>query len=478
MNWRRSTSLVLGSVLVLLLVAACGTSQSASTSVPTAEVAATRLVIDTDMGIDDAMTILYLLQRPDVEVKAITVAGDGLAHCGAGTRHALGLVAIAGAKKTPVACGRDKPLQGDHTFPPAWREAADGLTGITWPAGGAVSNQSAVDLITSAIKSSPQKVSLLTLGPLTNVAEALQADPGLIDNVQTITIMGGAINVPGNITGLPLPTPNSTAEFNIFVDPRAANIVFQSGAPITLVPLDATNHVPLASYFYRAMEDQHSTEAAEAVFDLLKANSYLFQPGAYYWWDPAAAVISTDGSIGKFQTKRLSVIEAEGEESGRTKVTDDGTNIRVAMFIDAPRFEEIFLSALNGGKAVTIDRTEAIPDRAAQMSVAIEGDKCTYSGPETIAAGQIAIDWNVDEAHDIYGLAVVTLDEGKTSADLDAWPSTDPPSWLQVVAFSDATPGSHSTVTARVEKGPIYFVCFTLPPDKKMGTLGPIEIVP
>ena len=73
----------------------------------------------------------------------------------------------------------------------------------------------------------------MTLGPLTNVAEALQADPKLIDNVQMITIMGGAVDVPGNVTGVPLSAPNRTAEFNIFVDPHAANIVFKSGAPIT-----------------------------------------------------------------------------------------------------------------------------------------------------------------------------------------------------------------------------------------------------
>jgi inosine-uridine nucleoside N-ribohydrolase len=472
MNRQTWSSWVMGSVWVLLLVAACGGSQSASTSVPPSEVTGTGLVIDTDMGIDDLMAILYMLQRTDVEVKAITVAGDGVAHCDAGTRHALGLVAIAGAKDIPVACGRDKPLQGDHAFPPGWRDGADNLQGITWPVGGAVSSQSAVDLIRSTIKSSPEKVALLTLGPLTNVAEALQADPALVDNVEMITIMGGAVDVPGNVAG------SSTAEYNIFVDPHAANIVFASGAPITLVPLDATNHAPIADDFYQALNDRHTTPAATAVFDLLKANSELLLSGGYYWWDPVAAVISTDDSIGKFEAQRLSVIEAEGEESGRTHVSDGGTSIRVAMSVDAPRFEEVFLSTLNGGKAVTIVRTEPTPGAAAQMSVAIEGDQCTYSGPKEIAAGQIAIDWNVDEAHAYYGLAVVTLDEGKTFADLDRWPSTDPPSWLQIVTFRETTAGNHSTVTARVRGGPIYIVCFTRPPDKKMGTLGPIGVAP
>jgi inosine-uridine nucleoside N-ribohydrolase len=488
MNHKTWFSLVISSSLVLLLVVACGAPQAAPASTPTPPTAApspvptieagTPVVIDTDMGIDDVMAILYMLQRPEVEVKAITVAGDGLVHCDAGTRHALGLVAIAGAKNIPIACGRDKPLQGDHTFPRGWRDGADNLMGLTWREGGAVSSQSAVDLIKSTIKSSPKKVALLTLGPLTNVAEALQADPKLIDNVHMITIMGGAVDVPGNVTGVPLSAPNRTAEFNIFVDPDAANIVFRSGAPITLVPLDATNHAPLAKYFYRALKDQHATPAGTAVFDLLKANTYVFQPGTYYWWDPVAAVISTDDSIGKFETKRLSVIEAEGEESGRTKVVDGGTNIRVVMSVDAPRFEEVFLSTLNGGKAATIDRTEPTPGATAKMSVAIEGDKCTYSGPKNIATGQIAIDWNVDNAHGKYALVVATLDKDKTFADLDAWPSTDQPPWLQIVTYVEATSGNHSTVTADVEDGPIYIVCFTAPPEEKMGTLGPIEVEP
>ena len=260
MNHKTLFSQMIRFTLIGLLAVACGAPQSAPTPAPippatvapalasTAE-ARTPVVIDTDMGLDDVMAILYLLQRADVNVKAITVSGDGLVPCGPGTQHALGLIAIADAKDIPVACGRDKPLQGDHTFPRGWRDGADHLMGITWPEDDAVSNQSAGDLIKSAIKSSPKKVALLTLGPLTNVAEALQADPNLIDNVQMITIMGGAVDVPGNVTGVPLSAPNRTAEFNIFVDPRAANIVFKSGAPITLVPLDATNHAPLAKYF-------------------------------------------------------------------------------------------------------------------------------------------------------------------------------------------------------------------------------------
>ena len=120
---------IFGAALLVALLAGCGVPAMAPTPVPlsttsvTAPVSvtttdpATPVVIDTDMSLDDVMAILYLLQRPDVKVKAITVSGTGHVHCGPGMQHALGLIAIAGAQDIPVACGRDKPLQGDHAFP-------------------------------------------------------------------------------------------------------------------------------------------------------------------------------------------------------------------------------------------------------------------------------------------------------------------------------------------------------------------------
>ena len=88
------------------------------------------MIIDTDMAADDWLAILYLLMRPDVDVKAITVTGAGEAHCGQGTRNARNLLALAGRPDIPVTCGREKPLEGTHAFPQAWREAVDNLLGL------------------------------------------------------------------------------------------------------------------------------------------------------------------------------------------------------------------------------------------------------------------------------------------------------------------------------------------------------------
>src|SRR5262249_11407025 len=146
------------------------------------------------------MALLYLLRRPDVTVKAITVTGVGEAHCEPGARHARSLVALANRGNIPVACGRTTPLQGNHVFPTQWRADVDSLLGLTLPnPTTTLVQQTAVDLLTSTIQASPEKIVLLTLGPLTNIAEALQRTPSLVKKLAMIYIMGGAVEVPGNI---------------------------------------------------------------------------------------------------------------------------------------------------------------------------------------------------------------------------------------------------------------------------------------
>jgi inosine-uridine nucleoside N-ribohydrolase len=301
------------------------------------------------MAADDLWAILYLLQRPDVSIKAITVSGTGETHCEPGVRHALGLVALANGGDIPVTCGRETPLQGNHAFPKDWRDAVDNLYGLSLPKTTAsASKQTAVELLPSVIQSSPQKVVLLTLGPLTNVAEALQAAPSLVNKLQMIYIMGGAVDVPGNIAVSGVGIDNKVAEWNVYVDPHAANVVFKSGAPVTLVSLDATNHAPLTASFYDRIKGNHTSPEANFVFDLLTKNYGMVQSGTYYFWDSLTATMSTDQSLATFQTINLAVVEGEGPESGRTVRSNGGGSVRVAVSADGSRFEQVFLQTLNG----------------------------------------------------------------------------------------------------------------------------------
>jgi inosine-uridine nucleoside N-ribohydrolase len=415
---------------------------------PTMPPKATPIVIDTDMAQDDVMAILYLLKRPDVDVKAITVAGTGMAYCQEGTRHALGLVALAGAAHIPVACGREEPLQGYNALPTSWRSDSKSFPGLDLPETGAVSEKTAVDLLTATIRSSPQKVVLLTLGPLTNVGEALQHSPELADNLEMIYILAGAVDVPGNII------KNDVADWNAWVDPHAANLVFEAGAPITLVPLDATNLVPVTVFHYEALRDNHFTPEATAVFDMLTGNPSLYRGGLYVW-DPLAAAILADESLASFEPRRLTVIEEGREQMGRTLESEDGVEVRVAVSADAQRFEQEFLSTLNDGREVSVSRT------APDVTITFDGDACTSKGLETVEKGPILVALQ-NRGGEEFAMAIFTLHEGKTREDLDAWEGAGQPPWTDLVALASAPPRGNPLWVLDLADGTNFVACLAL----------------
>jgi inosine-uridine nucleoside N-ribohydrolase/predicted ester cyclase len=305
------------------------------------------MIIDTDLDVDDWLAILYLLQRTDVEVLAITVTGAGAARCDPGVQHALDLVALAGSPEIPVACGREMPLQGNHAFPDWLRDNMDALAGLSIPA----NNQppfdgTSVELLAQTIHESLDNMTLVTLGPLTNIAELLEGEPSLIDNLEMIYVMGGAVSVPGNVGFMV--DGNTVAEANIYVDPQAAAMVFASGAPITLVPLDATNYAPVTMDFYARIENDRSTPEADFVYQALTQSRDFIQSGGFFFWDPLAAAIATDNSLARFQGRAISVIVEEGAESGQTFADASGSRVRIAVEANGEQFETIFLNVLNG----------------------------------------------------------------------------------------------------------------------------------
>ncbi len=340
---------------------ACGLSQveedsTASTpepivpvvlSTPTPLNETLHVLIDDDMARDGMDAILYLLKHPNVDVMAITVAATGEAHCESGVKHALGLVALNKSALIPVACGRETSLAGNHAFPSAWRQRVDDLYGLSLPDGGSASPLTASELIASTIRESTQKITIVATGPLTNIAEALTANPDIVENIQMIYIMGGAVEVKGNVGFSGVGIENQFAEWNIYVDPHAANLVLNSGASITLVPLDATKEVPVTTRFYKTLEAHRSTPEAGFVHDLMTASLSMIQSGGIQFWDELTAAIATDESLATFKMFELHVVEEEGPESGYTKPTAGGAKIRVAVSADAERFEATFLNVLN-----------------------------------------------------------------------------------------------------------------------------------
>lgn len=200
------------------------------------------VIIDTDMAVDDWMAVAYLLQRDDVDVRAITITADTAATCDAAVRNAMAICALADKPNIPVAAGLPVPLHGNG-LQPGWRDRIDTLLGIELPPNpNEPVDMKALDLLLRSFGAG-DKPTLLTLGPLSNIAEMLARNRTVVGRMGMTYIMGGAIEVPGNLEGIA--GANVTAEWNIFLHAPAAAAVFKSGMPITLIPLDATNTAPL-----------------------------------------------------------------------------------------------------------------------------------------------------------------------------------------------------------------------------------------
>jgi len=305
------------------------------------------VIFDTDMAHEDMFAALFLLSHPNVDVRAITVSGTGETHCGPGVSHALGLVRLSGHEDIPVACGRETPLAGNHVFPAVWRQAVDNAYRVEIPAGGAASDLSAPDLIIDILQNSNEAITIVAVGPLTNVAEAIQKSPEISAHIKEIYIMGGAVEAKGNVGNSGVGIQNEYAEWNIYIDPVAANIVFKSGIPIVLIPLDATKDVPVTRDFYKALDKNRNTPAAKLVYEMLTANLDFVDSGGFQFWDSLTSASFIDQSIVTFKELNLSVVEEEGPESGRTKQDANGAKIKVAVSADQKKFEQLFLTVLN-----------------------------------------------------------------------------------------------------------------------------------
>jgi purine nucleosidase len=191
-----------------------------------------RVLLDTDPGIDDALALFLALASPDVQLEAVTTV-SGNVSVDFTTRNALALLQLAGRPDIPVARGSDRPLLRPLVIAD-YVHGQNGLGGVMLPEAqqGAVSTH-AVDMIIQKILAAPGEMTLVAIGPLTNLAQAVRREPRIAQAVREVVIMGGALRVPGNVTPV--------SEFNIFVDPHAAHIVLHAGWPIRLVSLDVTN---------------------------------------------------------------------------------------------------------------------------------------------------------------------------------------------------------------------------------------------
>jgi inosine-uridine nucleoside N-ribohydrolase len=303
------------------------------------------ILIDTDAGTDDLMAIAFLLTQPGARIEGITIA-NGLAHVEAGARNVARLLALAGRTDIPVFAGRGGPLRGNAAFPVEWRRISDELPGVTLPATGRLpETRPAADYLTGRLRERERPVRILALGPLTNLAEVLKRAPSSGNAIEEIVIMGGAIHAAGNLTdGGLFKTSNTSAEWNMFIDPLAAQIVFRSGVKIRLIPLDATNTVPIGTDFLHELELRAESPLGRFVSQLLKSDRDMIEQKLFYAWDPLAAAALIDPQIVESAAMHVE-IRQDSPEQGRTTASAGRPNARVALRADAAQFQRLFLDA-------------------------------------------------------------------------------------------------------------------------------------
>jgi purine nucleosidase len=307
------------------------------------------VLIDADPGIDDAIALLLALRSPDVDVRGISVV-HGNVPVEAGTANAVKVLDLAGRLDVPVARGAAAPLLRD----PRHAEIVHGRDGLAEliPAPEEISlhEDYGPGFLVHALEDAATPVTLVALGPLTNVAIALLSAPGAAEWIERLVVMGGAIRVEGNVT--------PSAEFNIFADPEAAAIVLRAGVPVALVPLDVTMKAVVRGDVGRRL-----AEAADPVErflgQLISHVSGIY--GRYYridgmaMHDPLAMAVALEPSLVTTEHLHVDVETGSGLAAGRT-IADfwhipepwGEPNADVALELDAERFDELLWTRLLG----------------------------------------------------------------------------------------------------------------------------------
>jgi pyrimidine-specific ribonucleoside hydrolase len=313
--------------VLLLTLSDCRPEQPTSpTSVPTHEPATstppstelTPIIYDDDGSLDGTTALLYILSHSQANLKAVTIS-YGEAHPRIYIQHIGRVLDYLGFRDIPLGFGQDSPLSGNNEFPEEVRLLSNSFWGLRVPnQSSTYPVKSAPELMVSIINQSPAPVTIFVSGPSTNLAQALELDPGIKENIASIYMMGGAVYVPGNIQDFYTDNENSVAEWNIFADTQAANEMFESGINIYLIPLDATNQILVSRQ--DTTQWRQGGEAANFAADIYDSvfNNWGVEEAAI--WDLLTAVIMLEPDLCVFQPLYLQVVTQVGTTSGQTKV--------------------------------------------------------------------------------------------------------------------------------------------------------------
>ncbi|MEM7069973.1 MAG: nucleoside hydrolase [Pseudomonadota bacterium] len=303
-----------------------------------------KVIIDTDPGVDDAMAILYACLDPEIELLGLTSI-FGNVTTDIATRNALVLLEKAG-QELPVARGADKPLVQDAK-PVAWevhgKQGFGNVPPIN-PAGLPVS-ETAAEFICRVVNENPGEVTLCPVGPLTNIALALEHDPSIAEKVKGVTVMGGSLDEGGNVT------PH--AEANIWQDPHAAEIVFGAAWDVTLVGLDVTHQVVCTPDDFTSLVEPAPklggflNDAAQFYFQFHRDENGI---NGCHMHDPTAVISIVRPDLFSIDETPISVI-LDGEEIGRTYRTNTSERpaVKACLGIEVEAVRNLFLETIKSG---------------------------------------------------------------------------------------------------------------------------------
>lgn len=320
-----------------------------------------RVIIDTDPGVDDAMAILLALNSPELKVEALTVV-PGNVDSQLGTENALKIVSLANRCDIPVARGAHHPLNQKLITAQYWH-GRNGLADVKLPLAKCKADpRFGPDLIIETVHKYPHEVTLIPVGPLTNIALAVSKDPSIVGLVKDIVIMGGSIS-GGNVDG--------AAEANVYNDPEAASIVFNAGWMVTMIGSDVGERTLMTRKYLSELQSQHGPEsdfvAKLADFYLTRSEKSGYQGAAMY--DPLAVGTVVDPTLVTLKDMHVDV-ETRGEFTRGETVANrmgynennvlhgdhyeiDGLtplqpNARVCVGSNADRFLNLFISRIKG----------------------------------------------------------------------------------------------------------------------------------
>jgi purine nucleosidase len=326
-----------------------------------ASATAKKVIFDTDPGSDDALALVLALNSPELDVRAITVV-PGNVTASQGLENALRMVSLAHRCDIPVAAGAQHPLFQKLITAEFWH-GKNGLANVELPPSKCkVDSHFGPDLIIQLVHAAPHEITLVPVGPLTNIALAVERDPSIVPLVKEVILMGGSIK-GGNV--------NAAAEANIYNDPEAAQIVFQAGWPLTMVGLDVGDKTLFSQKYLDQLGQTHGpvNDFIYSVAKYLVDLSTKFGSPGSPMYDPLAVGVAIDATLVRAPEMHVD-IETRGEFTrGETVANRNGyvernvlhgdhyviegvdkvtPNAKVCTDVEADRFLQLFVSRIKG----------------------------------------------------------------------------------------------------------------------------------